>query len=115
MTLIVKHDMMKSLLNHTIVIAEVDPATSCEFTIVSLDGKRWRWEAGAGAAGGGGGAGGAGSPAAAAERDAWVAAVEAQILASLQGRVSYTRSHRVIYSMNEIIYRIYTFVTATEY
>ncbi|XP_032512601.1 centaurin-gamma-1A isoform X2 [Danaus plexippus] len=67
---------------------EVDPATSCEFTIVSLDGKRWRWEAGAGAAGGGGGAGGAGSPAAAAERDAWVAAVEAQILASLQGRTS---------------------------
>lgn len=56
-------------------------ATSCEFTIVSLDGKRWRWEV-CGAAG----AGGAG--AAAAERDAWVAAVEAQILASLQGRTS---------------------------
>lgn len=51
--------------------------TSCEFTIVSLDGKRWRWEVVAG-----GGAGAAG-----AERDAWVAAVEAQILASLQGRV----------------------------
>ncbi|CAB3239245.1 unnamed protein product [Arctia plantaginis] len=54
-------------------------ATSCEFTIVSLDGKRWRWEV-CGAAGGAG--------AAAAERDAWVAAVEAQILASLQGRTS---------------------------
>ncbi|XP_041970576.1 centaurin-gamma-1A isoform X2 [Aricia agestis] len=55
---------------------EGDGATSYEFTIVSLDGKRWRWEVGAG--------GGA----AAAERDAWVAAVEAQILASLQGRTS---------------------------
>ncbi|XP_059056757.1 centaurin-gamma-1A [Achroia grisella] len=68
-----------------------DAATSCEFTIVSLDGKRWRWEVGAGAgagAGGAGGAGGAASGAAAAERDAWVAAVEAQILASLQGRTS---------------------------
>ncbi|PZC79929.1 hypothetical protein B5X24_HaOG215611 [Helicoverpa armigera] len=58
-------------------------ATSCEFTIVSLDGKRWRWEV-CGAAGGGAGAAGA----AAAERDAWVAAVEAQILAALQGRTS---------------------------
>ncbi|XP_026321871.1 centaurin-gamma-1A isoform X1 [Hyposmocoma kahamanoa] len=53
-----------------------DGATSCEFTIVSLDGKRWRWEVGATGC------------AAAAERDAWVAAVEAQILASLQGRTS---------------------------
>ncbi|KAG7307998.1 hypothetical protein JYU34_006627 [Plutella xylostella] len=53
-----------------------ESATSSEFTIVSLEGKRWRWEVG--------GAGGA----AAAERDAWVAAVEAQILASLQGRTS---------------------------
>ncbi|XP_047528456.1 centaurin-gamma-1A isoform X1 [Vanessa atalanta] len=57
---------------------DAESATSCEFTIVSLDGKRWRWEVGAG-----------GTPAAcAAERDAWVAAVEAQILASLQGRTS---------------------------
>ncbi|XP_045534934.1 centaurin-gamma-1A isoform X1 [Papilio machaon] len=61
---------------------EGESATSCEFTIVSLDGKRWRWEVCAG-----GGAAGAGA-AAAAERDAWVAAVEAQILASLQGRTS---------------------------
>ncbi|KPJ20510.1 Centaurin-gamma-1A [Papilio machaon] len=61
---------------------EGENATSCEFTIVSLDGKRWRWEVCAG-----GGAAGAGA-AAAAERDAWVAAVEAQILASLQGRSS---------------------------
>ncbi|KAJ2952175.1 hypothetical protein O0L34_g4454 [Tuta absoluta] len=59
---------------------EGESATSCEFTIVSLDGKRWRWEVGGGA--------GAGGCAAAAERDAWVAAVEAQILASLQGRTS---------------------------
>ncbi|XP_037868767.1 centaurin-gamma-1A isoform X3 [Bombyx mori] len=58
---------------------EGECGTSCEFTIVSLDGKRWRWEVC--------GAGGAGA-AAAAERDAWVAAVEAQILASLQGRTS---------------------------
>ncbi|XP_039749849.1 centaurin-gamma-1A isoform X1 [Pararge aegeria] len=57
---------------------DAESATSSEFTIVSLDGKRWRWEVGAG-----------GTPAAcAAERDAWVAAVEAQILASLQGRTS---------------------------
>lgn len=62
---------------------DADPSNSCSFTIVSLDGKRWRWEVGAA-----GGAGGAGGGAAAAERDAWVAAVEAQILASLQGRVS---------------------------
>ncbi|XP_053603597.1 centaurin-gamma-1A isoform X2 [Plodia interpunctella] len=56
-----------------------EPASSCEFTIVSLDGKRWRWEVPAGA----------GSPGlAAADRDAWVACVEAQILASLQGRTS---------------------------
>ncbi|XP_075971301.1 centaurin gamma 1A [Anticarsia gemmatalis] len=61
-------------------------ATMCEFTIVSLDGKRWRWEVCG--AGGAGGAGAAGAGAAAAERDAWVAAVEAQILASLQGRTS---------------------------
>ncbi|XP_028171165.1 centaurin-gamma-1A isoform X2 [Ostrinia furnacalis] len=53
-----------------------DAASSCEFTIVSLDGKRWRWEVGASGC------------AAAAERDAWVACVEAQILASLQGRTS---------------------------
>ncbi|KAJ8727341.1 hypothetical protein PYW07_001460 [Mythimna separata] len=57
-------------------------ATSCEFTIVSLDGKRWRWEVC------GTGSGSAAAGAAAAERDAWVAAVEAQILASLQGRTS---------------------------
>ncbi|KAH9643329.1 hypothetical protein HF086_012999 [Spodoptera exigua] len=57
---------------------EGEYATSCEFTIVSLDGKRWRWEVTGAAAG----------AAAAAERDAWVAAVEAQILASLQGRTS---------------------------
>ncbi|CAK1598426.1 unnamed protein product [Parnassius mnemosyne] len=56
---------------------EGESATSCEFTIVSLDGKRWRWEVGSGT-----------GAAAAAERDAWVAAVEAQILASLQGRTS---------------------------
>ncbi|CAK1545998.1 unnamed protein product [Leptosia nina] len=57
---------------------EGESATSCEFTIVSLDGKRWRWEVCSGS-----------SPAAAAaERDAWVCAVEAQILASLQGRTS---------------------------
>ncbi|KAL0832505.1 hypothetical protein ABMA28_000721 [Loxostege sticticalis] len=55
---------------------DADAATSCEFTIVSLDGKRWRWEVGASGC------------AAAAERDAWVACVEAQILASLQGRTS---------------------------
>ncbi|CAG9795384.1 unnamed protein product [Diatraea saccharalis] len=55
---------------------EGENASSCEFTIVSLDGKRWRWEVGATGC------------AAAAERDAWVAAVEAQILASLQGRTS---------------------------
>ncbi|XP_038222902.1 centaurin-gamma-1A isoform X2 [Zerene cesonia] len=57
---------------------EGESATSCEFTIVSLDGKRWRWEVCSGAS----------AAAAAAERDAWVAAVEAQILASLQGRTS---------------------------
>ncbi|XP_072940121.1 centaurin-gamma-1A [Epargyreus clarus] len=57
---------------------EGDTANSCEFTIVSLDGKRWRWVVGAGST----------PAAAAAERDAWVAAVEAQILASLQGRTS---------------------------
>ncbi|XP_022123327.1 centaurin-gamma-1A isoform X1 [Pieris rapae] len=57
---------------------EGESATSCEFTIVSLDGKRWRWEV----------CGGSSPGAAAAERDAWVAAVEAQILASLQGRTS---------------------------
>ncbi|XP_045517984.1 centaurin-gamma-1A isoform X4 [Pieris brassicae] len=57
---------------------EGEIATSCEFTIVSLDGKRWRWEV----------CGGSSPGAAAAERDAWVAAVEAQILASLQGRTS---------------------------
>ncbi|XP_037296680.1 centaurin-gamma-1A [Manduca sexta] len=71
---------------------EGDYGSSCEFTIVSLEGKRWRWEVcagGAGAAGAGAGAAGAGgAAAAAAERDAWVAAVEAQILASLQGRTS---------------------------
>ncbi|KAL4710776.1 hypothetical protein ACJJTC_009325 [Scirpophaga incertulas] len=55
---------------------EGEGSSSCEFMIVSLDGKRWRWEVGASGA------------AAAAERDAWVAAVEAQILASLQGRTS---------------------------
>ncbi|XP_048006683.1 centaurin-gamma-1A-like [Leguminivora glycinivorella] len=54
-----------------------ESGASCEFTIVSLDGKRWRWEVG-----------GASGAAAAAERDAWVCAVEAQILASLQGRTS---------------------------
>ena len=50
---------------------------------MSLDGKRWRWEVC------GTGSGSAAVGAAAAERDAWVAAVEAQILASLQGRVSH--------------------------
>ncbi|KAI8423964.1 hypothetical protein MSG28_002633 [Choristoneura fumiferana] len=54
-----------------------DGAASCEFTIVSLDGKRWRWEVC-----------GASGMACAAERDAWVACVEAQILQSLQGRTS---------------------------
>lgn len=39
-----------------------DGAASCEFTIVSLDGKRWRWEVC-----------GASGMACAAERDAWVA------------------------------------------
>ncbi|KOB72343.1 putative gtpase-activating protein centaurin gamma, partial [Operophtera brumata] len=48
---------------------------------------RWRWEV-CGLACGGGNAG-----AAAAERDAWVCAVEAQILASLQGRVRTKISH----------------------
>lgn len=63
--------------------------TSCEFTIVSLDGKRWRWEV-CGLACGGGAAG-----AAAAERDVWVCAVEAQILASLQGRVRTKNYHEI--------------------
>lgn len=65
---------------HVYVSPDADSATSCEFTIVSLDGKRWRWEVG-----------GASGAAAAAARDAWVACVEAQILASLQGRVSKYR------------------------
>ncbi|XP_050664291.1 centaurin-gamma-1A isoform X2 [Leptidea sinapis] len=55
-----------------------ESASPSEFTIVSLDGKRWRWEV----------CGGTSAAAAAAERDSWVAAVEAQILASLQGRTS---------------------------
>lgn len=55
---------------------EGEGATCSEFTIVSLDGKRWRWEVGGGGV------------AAGAERDAWVVCVEAQILASLQGRTS---------------------------
>ncbi len=49
----------------------LDPVAAFEFQIVSLDNKQWFFEA-----------------ASAEERDAWVSAIESQILSSLQGNSS---------------------------